>query len=234
MSTAFSEWALAREVIQVNPAAALDPPGRDVVRDRVLVPDELSRIWAASLDPALPPTTARVSASCLLTAARRSEISNLAWHELDLTDPAGAMIRLPAARSKNALPRTIPLSAAARDDIDALPRTPSPYCFPSASGTPIARWSSVKARIDAASGIRDWRLHDLRRTAATNLQRLGVKLEVIENLLGHTAGSRSGIVGTYQRHAFTDEARIAINLWSVELARITSGIAPDTNVIAIR
>ena len=44
-----------------------------------------------------------------------------------------------------------------------------------------------------------WRLHDLRRSVATGLQRLGVRLEVIEAVLGHVSG-RAGIVGVYQRH----------------------------------
>ena len=226
------EWALARELVQVNPATHLDLPGRDVARDRVLAPAELRLIWQASLDPALG-----LYGPCLrvlaLTAARRSEIDHAKWSELDLTDPAGATIRLPAERSKNNTPRVIPLADAARDLILALPRTTSPYVFPSASGAPIARWSSAKARIDAASGVASWRLHDLRRTAATNLQRLGVKLEVIETVLGHVSGSRSGIVGIYQRHAFADEARHAISAWSAELARITSDVAPDTNVIPL-
>ena len=230
----FFEWALNRELIQVNPAARLDLPGRVIHRDRVLAPDELKRIWAASFDPALPPYYGACVRTLALTAARRSEISSLAWSELDLTDPAGAMIRLPAERSKTGVARTIFLSDAARAEIESLPRTASAYCFPSASGTPIARWSNVKARIDTASGVASWRLHDLRRTCATNLQRHGVKPETIEAILGHVSGSRSGIVGTYQRYSFADEARIAINLWSIELARITSDIARGTNVIAIR
>ena len=223
------EFALARESIQVNPAHRLKLPGRVVARDRVLAADELRLVWAATHDPALGLYGQAVRV-LLLTGARRSEISSLAWSELDLTEK---LIRLPATRSKSGIERIIPLSAAARAEIDALPLTPSPYVFPNASGAPIARWSAVKARIDAASGVSNWRLHDLRRTCATNLQRLGVKLEVIETVLGHTTGSRSGVVGTYQRHAFADEARHAINAWSAEVHRIVNNIAPDTNVVPL-
>ena len=227
------KWALNRELIQTNPAAHLQLPGRDVVRDRVLDPDEIKRVWAATHDPALPPGYGACVRILLLCGARRSEVANLAWHELDLTDPASATVRLAAERTKNAVARTIPLSAAARDIILALPRS-GPYCFPSASGKPIARWSAAKRAIDGASGVRNWRLHDLRRTAATNLQRLGVKLETIEAILGHTSGSRSGVIGVYQRYSFADEARHAITAWSVELDRIVTGIAPAPNVLHLR
>lgn len=74
-----------------------------------------------------------------------------------------------------------------------------------------------KARLDCAiSDVRGgkpppaWRLHDLRRTAATGLQRLGARLEVIEATLGPVSGSRSGIVSVYQRHRFEDEVRAGL------------------------
>lgn len=68
--------------------------------------------------------------------------------------------------------------------------------------------------------MRPWRLHDLRRSVATGLQRLGVRLEVIEAVLGHVSGSRAGIVGVYQRHAFEAEARDALALWGEHITRL--------------
>jgi hypothetical protein len=63
---------------------------------------------------------------------------------------------------------------------------------------------------DSAAPMPPWRLHDLRRTVATGLQRLGVRLEVIEAVLGHVSGSRAGIVGVYQCHRFDGEAHEAL------------------------
>jgi integrase len=73
-----------------------------------------------------------------------------------------------------------------------------------------------KFRADCA--IPHWTLHDLRRTFATGLQRLGVRLEVTEALLNHVSGSRSGIVGFYQRHAWMDEMRAALVMWENHIA----------------
>ncbi len=71
--------------------------------------------------------------------------------------------------------------------------------------------------------VPDWRLHDIRRTVATGLQRLGVRLEVIEAVLGHVAGSRAGIVGVYQRHRFEAETREALSLWAEHVAGLMRG-----------
>jgi integrase len=67
-----------------------------------------------------------------------------------------------------------------------------------------------------------WRLHDIRRTVATGLQRLGTRLEVIEAVLGHVSGSRAGIVGIYQRHRFQDEARAALTVWGKHILGLVS------------
>lgn len=59
--------------------------------------------------------------------------------------------------------------------------------------------------LDETIGVKDWTLHDLRRTYATNMARLGVPLQVIEKLLNHVSGSFGGIVGVYQKHRYWDE-----------------------------
>ena len=66
-----------------------------------------------------------------------------------------------------------------------------------------------------------WRtLHDLRRTFATNLAALGVRLEVTEKLLNHVSGSLGGIVAVYQRHDYMDEMRQAMETWEARLAAL--------------
>jgi integrase len=68
-----------------------------------------------------------------------------------------------------------------------------------------------------------WTLHDLRRTLATRLQRLGVRLEVTEAVLNHLSGSRTGIVGVYQRHNYFQEKKSALSAWERELKRLARG-----------
>jgi integrase len=66
-------------------------------------------------------------------------------------------------------------------------------------------------------------LHDLRRTLATGMQRLGIRLEVTEAVLNHVSGSRGGIIGVYQRHDFLDEKRQALEAWADEVESIAAG-----------
>ena len=73
---------------------------------------------------------------------------------------------------------------------------------------------------DGAEPVPHWTLHDLRRTVATGLQKLGVRLEVTEAVLNHVSGSRRGVVGIYQRHDWADEKRAALSAWGDRVAQI--------------
>jgi integrase len=94
-------------------------------------------------------------------------------------------------------------------------------------------WSKAKWALDAKSGVTNWRLHDLRRTMATGLQRLGVGLEMTEQVLNHVAGSRAGIVGVYQRHDFAIEKRTALDSWAEHVLAIVDGRVAMGNVIIL-
>ena len=200
--------------------ADLPKPGAAVKRDRVLTDSELAAVWKAAEKTAWPfgPAVQLL----ILTSARREEIGSLAWSEIH-----GDEIRIPGERSKSGEPRIIPLSPAAMKVIGALPRV-GDYVF-SSNGSGLGGWSKAKRAIGAVAAelnsgaLAPWRLHDLRRTVATGLQRLGVGLQAIESTLGHIGGSRAGIVGVYQRHRFETEKRAALNAWALEVERIASG-----------
>jgi hypothetical protein len=87
------------------------------------------------------------------------------------------------------------------------------------------------SQLDIASGISGWWLHDLRRTLATGLQRLGVRLEVTEAVLNHLSGSRAGVVGIYQRHDWAEEKRAALDAWSAHLLAVAEGRLPAGKVL---
>jgi integrase len=213
-------WAVGRGILEVNPMADLPKPGAAVKRDRVLSDGELRAVWMAAEKTAWPYGPA--IRLLILTAARREEVGALRWSEIH-----GNEIRIPGERSKSGEPRIIPLSPAAVDLIGALPRT-GDHVF-SANGSGLGGWSKAKRAIDTTAAemnggpLAPWRLHDIRRTTATGLQRLGVGLQVVESVLGHVSGSRAGIVGVYQRHQFEAEKRQALEAWAGEVARITGG-----------
>jgi integrase len=86
----------------------------------------------------------------------------------------------------------------------------------------VSGWSKTKKRLDHLMGVTDWRIHDLRRTAATGMARAGADLPVIERALNHISGSFGGIVGVYQTHRYRDEVAAALQAWADLLARIVS------------
>jgi integrase len=175
----------------------------------------------------------------ILTAARRGEIFRARRDELDL---AGRRLLLPAERSKNGEARSVWLSPLAIDVIDELPRyAKSPWLLTAKGDHPCTNHGYNRRRLDAlilearrvaaaekgadpdkTEPMPVWWVHDLRRTAATGMQRLGIRLESVEAALGHVAGSRAGIVGIYQRHRFDDEARAAVLRWGEHVQSLLS------------
>jgi integrase len=135
---------------------------------------------------------------------------------------------IPASRAKNGATHIVPLSAPVQELLRSLPQ------FGDLVFGPFNNWSKAKAAMDARSGVTNWRLHDLRRTAATGLQRLGVRLEVTEQVLNHVSGSRAGIVGVYQRHDFASEKRAALDAWGAHVQAIVEGRAATDNVVTLR
>ena len=109
------------------------------------------------------------------------------------------------------------MSAPARALLDSLPRFDSDFVFSVDGRKHITAWSTAKEKLDAIVKIEPWRIHDFRRVVASGCQRLGVGLQVVEAILGHTAGSRAGIVGIYQRHAYADEKRSALQAWGAHV-----------------
>lgn len=207
-------WCVGRDLMETNPAADLPKPGAELRRDRVLTDDELRLVWDAAESVGWPFGPA--AKLLILTAARREEITALRWDEIN-----GDRIELKGDRTKNGEPHTIPLSRQAVVLIKALPHIDgSEFVFTTTGETPVSGWSRAKELMDGAisnandgSAIDHWRLHDLRRTAATGMQRLGIGLQVVEAVLGHVSGSRAGIVGVYQRHSFDAEKREALEAW---------------------
>jgi len=234
-------WALSRGIIDRGPCEGVTAPTAETPRDRVLSDDEIRLVWRAFESVGWP--FGPFAQLLLLTGARRGEVAGMRWSELD--DLSARTWTLPAARSKNRRDHVIPLSDAAVRIIEGLPHIgdgKGSLVFTTTGVTAISGFSHVKATIDRAilEGLKDeaaargenpaetkafepWTLHDLRRTVATNLQRLGVKLEVTEAVLNHVSGSRAGIVGVYQRHGYTAEKRKALEAWARRLEAIVSG-----------
>lgn len=155
----------------------------------------------------------------ILTGQRAMEIGGLRWSEIDLERQ---IISLPAHRTKNGQPHSIPMAGPVRDTLESRARTRD-FVFGTKGVEGFGGWDRSKKRLDAKIGDRiteSWTIHDLRRTLATGLQRLGVRLEVTEAILNHIGGSRGGIPGVYQRHDWATEKRQALDAWAAHVLAI--------------
>jgi integrase len=209
-------WSLGRGYVDRDPCAGIAKPGAEQRRDRILSDDELARVWRAAEGIAYPFGAA--VQLLILTGARREEIGAMKWAEVDL---AARGWTLPAARAKNGVEHVIPLSDAAIEILKSFPRIGrSGFVFTVTGRTPISGWSRAKEQLDKASGVAGWTIHDLRRTVATGLGGLGVAMPVVEKILNHVSGSFGGVAGVYQRFAFADEKRDALNKWAARVAVI--------------
>lgn len=211
-------WAIGRGDIDHSPCQGMEAPPKVPSRDRVLGDDDLQQVWLATTEAGR--LFGPIVRLLILTGQRRDEVTAMHWDELDR---ARAEWSLPFERSKNRTGHIVPLSPQAIAVLDRFagkPKWPkSGIVFATSGGKVFAMHSKGKSRLDRIIGAKEagamapWRLHDLRRTLATGMQRLGVRFEVTEAILNHLSGSRSGIAGIYQRHHWTDEKRAALEAW---------------------
>jgi len=168
-------------------------------RERILSDDEIRALWAAT---GTEQPFARYIRFLILTAVRRNEAALATRREIN-----GSIWIIPAVRYKTGTDHTVPLTPAALT------------CLP-ATGDRLFSFGSIsrcKSALDAASGVRNWRLHDLRRTARSLMSRSGVSADIAEGCLGHVI---LGVRGVYDRHEYLDEKRRAFEA----LAQLVEGI----------
>lgn len=196
---------------------------KPVDRSRALSDDELRAVWNAA--EALQGPFGRFIQFLLLTAVRRGEASGMRRSEIIDTTWV-----VPAKRYKTKRDIHLPLSRWARDVLASVPVVePGDLVFTTDGKREIGGFSKRKRELDVASGVVDWRLHDLRRTSRTLLSRAGVDSDVAERCLGHAIG---GVRGVYDRHRFEAEMRDAFERLAALIETIIRG--PAENVIPLR
>jgi integrase len=210
--SAFYTWAIQEGLVDVSPVAGTGKANEGGSRERVLSPEEIKALWRALGDDRF----SDIVRLLLLTGQRRNEISKLRWSEVDLTR---RVIVLAPERTKNSRQHELPLSSQALAIIERQPRRNSSYFLFAERG--FANWDRGKAKLDQRAGIAPWRLHDLRRTCATQLGELGVQPHHIEAILNHYSGHRAGVAGVYQRARYEPEIRAALQRWADHIDQIT-------------
>ena len=108
----------------------------------------------------------------------------------------------------------------------------SPFVFTTTGKSPFSGYSKAKASLDRkileirrakdteAEAMQGWTLHDLRRTVATGMARLGIHPHIADALLNHKDGTIRGVAAVYNRHAYLKERRAALELWERHVAEV--------------
>lgn len=242
---AIFRWAVGRDLLKFDPTFGISPPIKnEKPRERELSEAEIKQLWEAlGLAPVarrstkglqlgeravsetdLPMTKATALALklALVTAQRIGEVTGIAMAELTLSDIAPIWI-IPGKRSKNGQPNRVPLSPLAVQLIKearGLSRG-SDWLFPSATGKgPIDPHAPSKAleRARPVIALEDFRIHDLRRTAATRMAELGVSPHTISLVLNHISARRGTVTGkVYNQYSYDLEKRDALEIWGDRL-----------------
>jgi integrase len=215
---AMFRWAVIErqcKQLKINPVKDTGKTEENGSRVRTLTDRELAAIWRATPDTGY----GRIIRLLMLTAQRRDEIGGLRWSEVDV---AAQTIGLPGERTKNRLPHDIPLSKLALGVLADQPkRRGRDLVFGEGEGG-FSGWSRSKDRLDAECGVKDWTLHDLRRTAATGMANLGVQPHIIEAVLNHISGHKAGVAGIYNRSTYAADKRAALELWANHIKTVAT------------
>jgi integrase len=219
--SAFYAWAMREGIAEKNPVAGTNKAD-ERPRERVLSAAELVNVWNACNDDDF----GRIVRLLILTGQRREEVAGIRAGEVDRSR---RMWSLPSGRTKNSLPHDVPLSDASLAEIPAQ-RDGRDLLFGEGGG-PFSGWSRCKERLDERCGVSGWTLHDLRRTAATGMNEIGVQPHVVEAALNHVSGARRGVAGVYNRAQYAAEKRQAFDRWAAHVTALIAGKA--SNVVAL-
>lgn len=212
-------WAIEEGLVDANPVVGTRKPSREVSRDRVLTEDELAGVWrhAGAGDHGA------ILRLLILTGQRREEVGAMRWSEIDLE---GAVWRIGAERTKNGRAHEVPLSAETVGVLRGVTRREGrELVFGSRAGG-FSGWSKAKAALDVRIAgelgqfLEPWRLHDVRRTMATEMASLGVLPHVVEAVLNHISGHKAGVAGVYNRSTYAAETRDALDRWGAHVAGV--------------
>ncbi len=212
--SAFFTWCLQRGHCDLNPVIGSASPEGPKSRDRVLSDAELAAVWKACRDDEY----GKIVRLLMLTGCRRQEIGGLLWSEIDLE--AGTMT-LPSARTKNGREHTLWLPAIAVEIIESVPqRVDRDHLF----GERADKGFTAFQHHSLDHGItKPFRLHDIRRSVATGMADIGIQPHIIEAVLNHVSGHKSGVAGIYNRSSYQREVKNALAVWADHIDAITTG-----------
>jgi len=228
-STIFN-FALRKALAPVtfaNPCTHVELPFKEKSRDRVLSDDEIQALWEDLENRAEP--TASIFRLMLLIGQRPGETKVMRWRDLD----DNYIWTIPATETKTKREHRVPLSTQATAVIEELRpfSGDSEFVFASPRGGNIRWLQKMSQQIQKNTGFH-FRPHDLRRTCATNLSKLGIDDVTIARILNHSWPLQQ-TTAVYNRWDKLPEMGHALRIWGEHLEHLVTG-KRSANVARIR
>jgi integrase len=214
----FFTWTTKMGLIDSNPTVGAHAPAASKPRERVLTDQELAAVWRECGDD----DHGRIVRLLILTACRRAEIGDMTWDEIDVDR---GTFTIPSGRSKNGRAHVLPLLPMALDVIKAVQRMATrPQLFGRHSHG-YTTWAKAKIGLDARlrDAVAPFVIHDIRRSAATGMANLGTQPHLIECILNHQGGFRSGVAATYNKSPYAREMTAALMMWEDHVRTLVEG-----------
>lgn len=220
--SAYFLWLIGEGIIEASPVAHTNAPICNPPRDRVPDDADLRAIMRALGDD----RHGRIMRLLLTLGLRRSEVADLKWSEVNLTENT---IKLPAGRVKNAREHVVPLPRQAVKILRACQRERSDAetVFGGVDGLGFQNWHAAKRDLDAritelngGVALEHWTAHDFRRSISTWLHDQGVDHLVCESIIGHKIGN--AVARIYNHATHVDARRKALQRWADHLDKIVS------------
>ena len=234
-ASAMFSWAVSQDIVELNPVTGLKPYSTGSLRERVLSPEEIKMFWdwisASDL-------TSDMADSLRLQLTLGTRIGEVAGIHVEEIDEREWVWTLPAARSKNKKARVTPIVGLAREILAArLARTRRGPLFINETGK-FLKSNDIGAAIITRRKrmpLAHFVSHDLRRTVATELVKLGISYELVAAILGHEGGEKSvkTLLKHYVRTDQVDRKRVALEAWDARLRNIIAGNAVPQNVVLL-
>jgi len=221
--SAMFAWLIGEGICESNPVTGTNKNSDDIERERTLSDDEIRKIWKFAPDNHY----GAIVKLALLTGARRNELANAHWSEIDRK---ARTLKLPGERTKNGREFIIPLSDLAMQIIDAIGERAGRDLVFGNGERGYSGWSNSKVALDQAVELKEaWRLHDLRRTFRSGLGQLGVEPHIAEACLNHLPAK---LIRRYDKNKYEPQKRQAFDRWSAHVAALVAG--KRSNIVALK
>lgn len=226
------EFGIQRGIVEVNPVTSIKPyPDGETKRDRYYSEKEIWLLWKAFNQISQPASS--ILKILLLTGQRKTETMKMEWGHIN-----GNIWTIPKHLAKGNRIHDVPLSNAAMKIINFMKTVNGnkKYVFtsPVKSDSPITDISRSieyirKYKLDDFL-VPDFKMHDLRRTAATHMAKHKVSRTVLGKILNHKGMAGDGqVTAIYDRHEYMKEKRQALQKWESHLNEIITNKKAKTS-----